>query len=88
MNKICTSGKRPYTSEALALDALLEAHIRFEFSMRSGPVAVYLCNECGQYHLTSQGQINSRLASALNDGTIDRLKRSRYWENKVGGKNK
>lgn len=68
----------------MALEALLEAHIQFEYRTGNGPVAVYLCEDCGQYHLTSRGQMNPRLASALKDGTITKLKHSRYWENKVG----
>jgi hypothetical protein len=78
----CPTGKRLYASESLAIDALIEAHIQFEFRPGKGPVTVYQCEECGQYHLTSKGKINDRLEKMLADGTIAKLKEANRWHSK------
>lgn len=82
--KTCRTGKRVYLTEALAEDALLDAHSRNEFT-HGGPVAVYACEECGYFHFTSKGTMNTRLAEFLGSGKqrvqqeanrwIDRLKK-------------
>jgi hypothetical protein len=81
--KKCSTGKRAYLSESMAEDALLEAHIRSEFAKGQGPVAVYQCNECGAFHLTSKGTLNPRLAKSLNDGTIGKMRAAQHWANKL-----
>jgi len=81
MNK-CPTGKRLYHSEQLAEDALIEAHIHFDYRAGGGPVAVYQCDECGEFHLTSRGPMNVRLASQIADGTIKKQKEAGRWQNK------
>jgi hypothetical protein len=78
----CTSGKRLYADESLAIDALIEAHIQFEFRPGGGPVTIYHCDECGHYHLTSKGIMHERLAKMLTDGTIAKLKEANRWHSK------
>lgn len=78
--KKCSSGKRAYGSESLAVEALIEAHIQFNYRSGSGPVSIYLCDECGQYHLTSKGLMNERLTAALKDGTIARQRAAVQWQ--------
>ncbi|MBX2963104.1 MAG: hypothetical protein KF687_11380 [Cyclobacteriaceae bacterium] len=78
----CSSGKRAYLNEAIAVEALIEAHIQFDYGKRSGPVAVYQCDECGQFHLTSTGTMNQKLQQYLADGTLEKLRRARAWSNK------
>ncbi|HRE67206.1 MAG TPA: hypothetical protein PLM56_17355 [Cyclobacteriaceae bacterium] len=80
---MCPSGKRSYISEALATDALIEAHIQFEYRTGNGPVAFYKCEDCGAYHLTSNGVMNTRLAEALANGTIKRQKAAAGWNDKL-----
>lgn len=80
--KSCSTGKNTYASQALAEDALLEAHIRTDFPKGQGPVTVYACQICSGYHLTSKGLMNPRLASAVADGTIRRLREAADWERK------
>ena len=70
--KSCPSQKKMYPSESVAIDALIEARTHFEFKLNQGPVAVYLCDDCSHYHLTSQGNMNTRLAKYLNDGTLNK----------------
>jgi hypothetical protein len=77
--KKCPSGKRLYLTEVLAEEALIEAHIQFNFRKGSGPVAVYLCDDCGVYHLTSRGTMNNRLVQLLEEGKIHRQREARHW---------
>lgn len=78
----CISGKRAYVSEQLATDALLEAHIQFEYRTGTGPVTFYKCEDCGNFHLTSQGAMHARLTEALANGTIQKQKAAADWGNK------
>ncbi|MFM7856576.1 MAG: hypothetical protein ACKO96_32795 [Flammeovirgaceae bacterium] len=78
----CTSGKKVYTSETTALNALVEANVQFDFTTRNGPITFYLCQHCGYYHLTSKGVLNEQLDSLIKDGSIDKMKRAAQWEAK------
>jgi ABC-type ATPase with predicted acetyltransferase domain len=80
--KKCTAGKRVYLSEQIAEDALIEAHIHFDYRSGSGPVAVYRCEDCGNYHLTSQGPTNARLSQLVANGTIKKQKEASRWQGK------
>jgi hypothetical protein len=75
----CISGKRTYLSEALATDALIGAHIQFEYRKGTGPVSFYKCEDCGNYHLTSRGTLNPKLAEALANGSIKKQKMAAVW---------
>lgn len=79
----CVTGKKVYATITLAEDALLDAHIRFEYAGQ-GPIAIYRCDDCGYYHFTSQGTMNERLKNALKDGSIARQKQASHWERKFG----
>ncbi len=76
----CITRKRIYQSQAMAEDALIEARIRFD---QNSAVAVYLCDECGGWHLTSQGEMSPRLKQELNNGQIKREKEAMYWQKKL-----
>ncbi|MEY4929700.1 MAG: hypothetical protein RI909_424 [Bacteroidota bacterium] len=80
--KKCVTGKRVYHSEQLAEDALIEAHIHFNYNAGGGPVAVYQCEDCGEYHLTSRSPMNTRLAELLANGTIRKHKEASRWQDK------
>jgi hypothetical protein len=71
-----------YITESLAVDALIEANTQFQFGNHQGPVAVYLCDDCGHYHLTSQGKINERLESLIKEGKLKKMKEAAQWESK------
>lgn len=79
----CPSGKRSYASAEIAEEALIEANIQFEFGRSSGPVTFYRCDDCGQYHLTSQGAMNERLAKLISEGKLNLLKESNRWNKKL-----
>lgn len=78
----CVTGKKIYVTATLAEDALIDAHIRFQYN-HQGPVAIYRCDDCGYYHFTSQGVMNERLKKALQDGSIARQKQASHWEDKL-----
>src|SRR5690606_2000382 len=57
----CPTGKRAYLSEEIALEALIGAWVHYDRSRGDGPVAIYRCDDCGQYHLTSKGPMHETL---------------------------
>lgn len=75
----CSTHKKVYPSAEIAEDVLIETWIKFE----KGPVAVYKCDDCGYYHLTSQGIMNERLSKHLADGKIKRQKEADDWLRKL-----
>lgn len=79
MNR-CITGKNCYYSRELAEEALIQAWVRRHFTPGTGPVNVYKCDDCGDYHLTSGGELNSRLAEAIKNGSIDKLREAEDWE--------
>jgi hypothetical protein len=84
--KSCPSQKKMYPSQAIAEEALMEAHTRFEYGKGSGPVAIYQCDDCGHFHFTSQGAMNERLASYLSSGKIRLQKEANQWLSKFKNK--
>ena len=78
----CISGKRVYASQEIAEDVLIEAWTRYEYNNNTGPISVYKCDDCGNYHLTSRGPMNERLAKALADGKIRQQKEARRLEDR------
>ena len=81
--KPCVTGKKMYPSEEIAEYALIEARTQFEYKENQGPIGVYLCDDCGYYHLTSQGKMNDRLASQIKDGKIKLQKEANQWLGKL-----
>lgn len=79
----CSTTKKIYLSESLAEDALIEARIQFDYPEGRGPVAVYRCEDCGYYHLTSQGSVNEKLKKYLASGSVDKQKEANRWLDKL-----
>jgi hypothetical protein len=82
MNR-CISGKRAFQSYENAVEALIAARTKFNYRDGNGPISVYLCEDCGFYHLTSQGPMNESLKKCLADGSIDRQKQAEHWEQRL-----
>jgi len=76
----CPSGKVVYHSLTLAEDALIDAWGRYNYSIGKGPVNVYQCEDCGNFHFTSKGQMNQRLQMELDSGHIARARRAFHLE--------
>ncbi|HYF66659.1 MAG TPA: hypothetical protein VD884_00925 [Ohtaekwangia sp.] len=81
MNR-CSTGKIMYASLQVAEDALIETRIKFDYATGYGPVGVYRCDDCGLYHITSQGAMNERLAQYIREGKIEREKEVTRWTRK------
>ena len=78
----CITGKKTYPSPEIAEEALIGAWVTFDFRAGTGPVAVYQCEDCGYYHLTSKGEMNEKLAHHIAEGKIRRLKEADQWSKK------
>jgi len=81
--KTCVTGKRVYLTQTIAEDVLIETRSKFEYSSGSGPIAVYNCEDCGYYHLTSRGPMNERLAKFISDGNLKREQEANRWLDKL-----
>jgi len=78
----CVTHKKIYPTQEIAEEALIGAHTRFNYTSQGGPIAVYQCEDCGRYHLTSRGPMNQKLAEQLASGKIKLQKEADQWENK------
>lgn len=79
----CATNKKSYPTKEIAEEALIEARTQYDFGRREGPVAVYLCEECGAYHLTSKGVMNEKLKQYLADGKISLQKEANHWMSRM-----
>ena len=79
----CSSRKKVYPTLEMAEDALIEAHVHFDYGTRSGPIAVYECEDCGYYHMTSKGTMNLKLVAYQNAGQVRRQKEANHWLDKL-----
>jgi len=79
----CITHKKVYLTEAIAEDALIEARTHYNYAAGQGPVSVYRCDDCGYYHLTSQGTLNQKLSLYMRSGKIDREKEANAWLKKI-----
>lgn len=84
--RTCSTGKRVYDSDVQAEQALVHVQGRQDFKAGEGPVAIYRCDICGGYHLTSKGSPNPFLASQFRDGTIDKQRQANRWLEKLDRK--
>jgi hypothetical protein len=82
----CPSHKKVYLTQEIAEDALIEARTRYDYAANDGPIGVYKCDDCGYFHLTSQGEVNAKLSKFQSDGKIDLQKEANRWEEKLKNK--
>lgn len=78
----CITGKKSYSSESLAEDALIEARTRHG-DEKNGPVGVYRCEDCSQFHLTSKGVMNPRLAQYIKEGKLKLNQEANRWKGRL-----
>jgi hypothetical protein len=79
----CVTGKKMYSTQAIAEDVLIDAWVKYRFTEGRGPVAVYRCDDCHQYHLTSSGEMNEKLSLYIKEGKIKLQKEAEHWEQKL-----
>jgi hypothetical protein len=77
----CITNKVCYDTQEIAEEALIQNRSRYYHDDNSGPINVYLCRECGNYHFTSQGEPNKLIKS--NKGKINSNREANYWERKL-----
>jgi hypothetical protein len=78
----CVTGKKMYPTAQMAEDALIEAWVKNDYPAGKGPISIYKCEDCGNFHLTSSGTINPSLSSFINDGKLKLRKEANYWLDK------
>jgi hypothetical protein len=78
----CISGKIKYRTQTLAEDALIEAWIQNDYHPGRGPVNVYQCDDCGEFHFTSKGPMNNKLANEMATKSFQLRKQASRWERK------
>ena len=78
----CASNKKVYATKELAEEALIEAHSQFDYKGK-GPIAVYQCDDCCYFHLTSKGSVNQKLAELLKGDKIQRTREANQWLHKI-----
>ena len=79
----CSTGKRCFAGESVALEALIQNHIINDYLPNEGPVNVYECHQCGYWHFTSKGLKNAIFKDADTLKRIQQERRANYWERKL-----
>ncbi|HTE28793.1 MAG TPA: hypothetical protein VK666_00355 [Chryseolinea sp.] len=72
-----------FSTRQQAIDALVEARVKYTYRQGNGPISVYQCEECGTFHLTSQGTVDETLRKQITDGKIALQKEANHWLNKL-----
>lgn len=78
----CVTGKKMFPSRELAEEALIAARTIYKVRESSGPQSVYLCNDCGEWHLTSRNAPDSPVNNPETKERISRQVESDFWEQK------
>jgi hypothetical protein len=79
----CSSGKRAFESKFLAEEGLIQHHIRNDFKKGEGPINVYECMKCGNWHFTSKGSEHELFE---DESIVKRIQSDRLgylWERKI-----
>lgn len=79
----CVTGKRPYETEGMALEALIDIRGRNNYRANSGPINIYQCQDCGQWHFTSKGPVHPLLTSEETQKRISSQNEAEFWERKL-----
>ena len=68
-----------YATRELAQEALIHAWVKNDYPSGRGPVSIYKCDDCGDYHLTSSGQMDAALQKYIDDGKLKLQKEADRW---------
>jgi hypothetical protein len=71
-----------FATQVLAEDALIDLWTRNEYTSGHAPITVYKCEDCGEFHLTSQGTVNEKLSEAIKSGKLKLQREAKRWEDK------
>ena len=75
----CSSGKKGYYTEPEVQEALIRSHISF----RSSATNYYVCEECGEFHLTSKINKHPLLNSPEVISRIKQEQQEQDWQSKL-----
>tara|TARA_R110000868_G_scaffold259810_2_gene518118 strand:+ start:32 stop:286 length:255 start_codon:yes stop_codon:yes gene_type:complete len=78
----CVTNKKCYETKEIANEALIQNRTRNHHAPNNGPINVYQCHECGNYHFTSKGPSSDILNSEEVKHKIEIGKEASYWEDK------
>jgi len=79
----CVTGKSPFQDRALAIEALIQNHIRNQHRHGTGPLNVYQCDDCGEWHFTSKPPMAEELMDPVVQKRIRDEGRALDWEKKL-----
>lgn len=74
----CVSGKKGYYTES----EIIEALIRSQISFRSSATNYYICDDCGEFHLTSRTSLNPILKDPEVKKRIEKERQEQEWTQK------
>lgn len=86
MKSKCITKKTQYATQQSAEDVLIDLWIRNDYNEGHAPIAIYKCDECGDFHFTSHGPMNERLAKAITSNRMKIEKEASRWADKWKGK--
>ena len=79
----CPTGKTTFETEDLAKEALIQNHIRNNYRSGSGPLDIYVCPDCGDWHFTSRPPAASWLLDPETISRIEKERRAFNWEQQM-----
>jgi hypothetical protein len=78
----CRSGKKLFETALLAEDVLIDLWSKNDYPENRGPISFYKCDDCGYYHLTSQGPMSEKLAQYLSSDKARLNREAGKWLDK------
>jgi hypothetical protein len=78
----CISGKKVFTTQQMAEDVLFELWTKNNYTSQHSPIAVYQCDDCGFFHLTSREPMNEKLSAYLKSSKFKLDKEASKWIDK------
>lgn len=79
----CPTKKICFSTKEVGEEELVSNRAKYNYSVGAGPVNVYLCDLCGNYHFTSKGETNPKLLNKDIKKKIDRESEANYWLDKL-----
>ncbi|MEO9868856.1 hypothetical protein [Ekhidna sp.] len=82
-NSNCVSGKVRFELKELAEESLIQHHIRNNYQRGQGPLNVYQCLDCGNWHFTSKGDSHEMFEDPEVIRKINHERRGLEWEQRL-----
>jgi predicted CXXCH cytochrome family protein len=69
-------------SQQVAEEALIQIRAKNHYSLNTGPINVYQCDQCHGYHFTSKGKSHAMLTDPKVQARIRQMQQGADWEDK------